>query len=69
MNKIFVGIAKYIMKNPECRKKTAYEIYNSYFALNPQFPKTLKDVKLVVDYIDRLKKAPVNLLTDALKEV
>lgn len=67
MKKIFVGIAQYIADHPECKKASAYTIYNAYFSQNPYSLKTLRDVKTVVDYIDNLKMVPQDLLNDSLK--
>ena len=68
MKDLFVGIARYMVKHPECRKKSAFDIYNAYFSLNPCGTKNLDDVKLVVDYINGLKCTPENLLIDSLRE-
>ena len=67
MNELFVKIAQYMFDKPECKKKTAYAIYNEYFSQYPYAMSSLKDVKMVIDYIDSLKNTPTNLLADALQ--
>ncbi len=67
MEGLFIGIAEYILKHPECRNKRGYEIYNSYFAAHPYTPKTIGDVKLILEYINRIKNLPENLLLDAMR--
>ena len=66
MERLFIGIAQYIVNHPECKGKRSYEIYNSYFAANPYTPKTLGDVKIILDYIARIKSLPESLLFDAM---
>ena len=68
MKELFVGIARYMATHPECRKKSAYDIYNAYFSLNPCGTGALNDIKLIVDYINGLKNTPENLLIDSLRE-
>lgn len=68
MKKIFIDIARYIAKHPECKKKNAYAIYNSFSAQHPHMFTSMKDVKLIVDYISSLSQMPDNLIVDALQE-
>lgn len=68
MKELFVGIARYMVTHPKCRKKSAYDIYNAYFSLNPSGKTTLNDVKLIVNYINNLKNTPENLIIDSLRE-
>lgn len=67
MNKIFVGIAQYILRHPECKDKQAYDIFNAYFAIHPYTPKSVEDLKLILDYISRVKGIPNTILTDAMR--
>lgn len=69
MGKLFVEIADYIISHPDCKNKRAYDIYNAFFASRSFSPKNLSDVKLVLDYIDRIKLLPEDLLLDARKEI
>ena len=68
MKKLFIGLARYMENHPECKRKTSYAIYNSYSAQNPHSIKSVKDVKIIIDYIESLKETPTYLITDALKE-
>lgn len=67
MNAIFSTIAQYLIKNPESRDKKAHEIYNDCISNSSYKPRTFNDVKIVLDYINSIKKTPNNVLLDATK--
>ena len=67
MNTIFCTVAQYLIKNPESRDKMAHDIYNNCISNSSYKPKTFSDVKIVLDYINTIKKTPNNVLLDATK--
>lgn len=67
MDKIFIGIARYILRHPECQDRQVYDIFNTYFAIHPYTPQSIEELKLILDYINRVKDIPNSILTDAMK--
>lgn len=68
MGDLLLSIAKFISENSDLRKKRNYDIYNEWFSKHEYRIEDIREVKLILDYIDDIKKIDPILLSDSLEK-
>ena len=61
-------LARFILDNPELRKKKNYEIYNIWSSKARHSIENFDDVKLALEFINDITNAPPTLLADSIRK-